>query len=120
MTPEFLGDREAELDRLFARYRDACGSPEPRANFMPGLWQKIEARQSKSMLFARAARMLVAAGVGLSLVLGVFLALPGQQPSAFYSSSFVEALATDHTRQYGPFLEPVRLDVVDHPEHDLQ
>lgn len=119
MNPELFPDREAELDGIFARYREACGSPEPRANFMPGLWQKIEARQSKTMLFARAARTLVAAGVGLSLILAVFIAVPSQQPSAFYSGSFVEQLATDHTHLYAPFAEPVRLEY-DHGDLELQ
>jgi len=35
-----------QLDQLFRAYREACSAPEPRADFMPQLWRRIEARQN--------------------------------------------------------------------------
>ena len=40
-------DNEAKLDALFAEYRGAVQEPEPSRDFMPGLWQKIEARRNQ-------------------------------------------------------------------------
>ncbi len=45
MVPQHEGHREAQLDALFQAYLEACPAPEPSANFMPQLWQRIEARQ---------------------------------------------------------------------------
>ena len=46
-------DNETKLDaaRLFAEYRDAIQEPDTSTTFMPGLWQKIEARR-KDPVFA--------------------------------------------------------------------
>lgn len=44
-------DNDTKLDALFAEYRDAIQEPDTNATFMPGLWQKIEARR-KEPVFA--------------------------------------------------------------------
>jgi hypothetical protein len=103
-------DRERDLDRLLVRYREACGSPEAAPNFMPMLWQKIEARQTKALFFERMARMFVAGAMAACGCLGVLTLLPAQQPSPFYSSSYVEDIATANARETAPYLDPVRLD----------
>ena len=103
---------ESELDQLFSRYREACGSPEAGKNFMPTLWQSIEARQSKGAVFARAAKSMAACAAALSLALGLFLAVGAKQPSAFFSSSYVEAIATEHAGEFGTFSAPVRLELM--------
>jgi hypothetical protein len=103
---------ESELDQLFDRYREACGSPEPGRNFMPNLWQGIEARQSKGAVFARVAKSMAACAAALSLALGLVLAVGSQQPSAFFSSSYVEAIATEHGGEFGTFSAPVRLELM--------
>jgi len=117
MTPEESGWRDRKFDALFQHYREACGSPEGGVNFMPELWARIESKRSRTRVFERAARSLVAAAVALSLVLGAFLALPSRQPSAFYSESFVEQIASDNTTANGTFFEPVRLELTatEHP-----
>jgi hypothetical protein len=103
-------DRQPQLDGLFTRYREACGSPEASANFMPSLWTKIEARQSKGLLFERIARTFVAATMAACGMLGVLMLMPSQQPSAFLSSSYVEAIATANAHETAPYLAPVRFD----------
>ncbi|MDQ6677566.1 MAG: hypothetical protein M3Z09_09755 [Acidobacteriota bacterium] len=87
-------ERNAELDNLLGRYREACGTPEAGPNFMPALWKRIDSRRSRTARFESAARALAACALALSLVLGAFLAYPSQQNSAFYSGSFVDAIDT--------------------------
>jgi hypothetical protein len=40
---------ESKLDALFAEYRGACPDPDGGVNFMPNLWQKIDARRAESV-----------------------------------------------------------------------
>lgn len=115
MTPEDYG--EVAMTGLFERYKEACGSPAGGANFMPELWAKIDAKRSRTRLFERTARSLVAAAVALSLVLGAFLIIPTSQPSAFNSESFVEHIASDNTTANGTFFEPVRLELTATERH---
>lgn len=79
---------------------------------MPQLWQRIEARQSKGAVFARAAKTMAAAAAALSLALALFLEVGAQQPTAFFSSSYVEAIATEHAGEFGTFSTPVRLELM--------
>jgi hypothetical protein len=39
-----------ELDRLFGSYREACPDLEGSANFVPGIWARIEAAGTMSWL----------------------------------------------------------------------
>jgi hypothetical protein len=103
-------DRQPQLDRIFAQYLEACGSPDASANFMPTLWGKIEARQNKGLFFERVARTFVATTMAACGMLGVLMLLPSQQPSAFYNSSYVEAVATANARETAPYLSPVHFD----------
>ena len=115
MRPEDYG--EVTITGLFARYKEACGSPAGSANFMPELWAKIEAKRSRARLFERTARSLVAAAVALSLVLAAFLIIPASQPSAFNAETFVEQIASDNTTANGTFFEPVRLELTTTERH---
>jgi hypothetical protein len=108
--------RERELDSLLVRYREACGSAEPSPNFMPALWQKIEARQSKNLFFVRLARTFVAGTMAACGFLGLLLVLPGQQPSAFENGSYVEVIADADARESVPFVEPIRFDLDRQPK----
>ena len=94
MTP----DRELEqkLDSLLAQYRSACPDVEPGANFMPKLWQRIEAKQTFAFSIGRLARGLVTAAVAVCMLLGLFLLSPMAQTSPFYQATYVEVLADDH------------------------
>ncbi len=117
MIPENYENGSAEWASLVDRYREVCGSPEGSRNFMPNLWQKIDAKRSRTLRFERAARSLFAAAVGLSLVLVAFLMVPGPQPSAFYSGSFVEEIASANTTANGTFFEPVHLELTAAERH---
>jgi len=117
MTPEESGWRDHRCNALWNQYREACGSPEGGVNFMPELWARIEAKRARTRVFERAARSLVTAAVALSIVFGIFLTVAAPQPSAFYSESFVEQIASDNTTANGTFFEPVRLELTatEHP-----
>jgi ABC-type nitrate/sulfonate/bicarbonate transport system permease component len=85
------GNDEQRLDALFRAYRDACPTPEASANFMPNLWQRIEARQTYAFSFRRMANALVTAAVAFSIVLGVYMSIPRANP--YYAQTYVEVLA---------------------------
>jgi hypothetical protein len=80
-------DREVPADglgRLFASYREACPDPEASQAFMPGLWQKIEARRAFTYRLKRLARGIITAAALASLAMGVYLALPRPQTPPTY------------------------------------
>lgn len=104
---EIAGSDEARLDRLFEVYRAACPDVEPSAGFMPQLWQKIEARQSVSLVFGRLARNLATAGLALSVLLGLAVSFSGSRSTQLPSESYAEVLADEHYNASFDF-EPVR------------
>jgi len=63
-----------KLDALFAEYRMACPDPEPSADFMPGMWKRIEARRVATVsVFRHWAQVCVMATVALTLLIGAVL-----------------------------------------------
>jgi len=104
------GSEDDQLDVLFRAYRNACGEPVPSANFMPLLWQRIEARQRSTFSFRRMANALVTAGLAATVALGVYTALP-HSSSADYTTSYVEALADANSIDTPDIVAPVRLDL---------
>jgi len=94
MFPVNEGNQGERLDTLFRAYKDACVAPEPSANFMPQLWQRIESRQTFSFFFKRVARGFVTAAVAATLAMALYLSMPRSVGS--YTSSYVEVLAASH------------------------
>lgn len=91
------GDR---LDALFAEYRAASPDPEPSANFMPGMWRRIEARRIQTVsVFRHWAQICIMASVALTLLIGAVL-IPKFQNDPASSTSYVEALAAEHSADY--------------------
>ncbi len=103
------GSDETRLDVLFQAYRAACPDPEPSANFMPLLWQRIEARQSVSVVFSRLARNLMTAALALSILLGLVVSFSGSRVGQLPSESYVEVLADEHYSQTLDYEDPVRI-----------
>jgi len=106
---DMRGNDDEKLDALLQAFRQACPDPEASANFMPNLWQRIEARQSFTFAWGRMAGAFVTAALALSLALGVFLALPST--SLYYTQSYVEALADQDNSTVAEIFEPVNLEV---------
>ena len=99
------GDND-HLAELFQRYARACPDVEPSANFMPRLWQKIEARHSFGSIFERLARTGMAAAAAVCLVLLVlnFMFVPGQSAIQTYT----DALMADHSAERTYYTEAIR------------
>lgn len=92
MTHDELDRR---LDILFREYRQACPDPEGSPNFMPQLWQKIEARQTLPLVLGRWTRMFVSFAAALCLAMAVVLVAPYHQ-SQVVQTTYVEALEREH------------------------
>lgn len=81
-----------EVRELFTRYRDAMPVPDASPQFMPLLWERIEAQQRTDVLLWRFSRAFVGMSAVLCLLLSAALFVPVQQttPSA---TTYVEVLA---------------------------
>ena len=110
-----MGDDEKRLDALFQTYRQACPDPEVSANFMPQLWQKIEARERTSTVFARLARTVVTAALALSSIMALVVTVSHSHAAALPSETYVEVLEEDQARQNLDYFEPVHVEpIADH------
>src|ERR1051326_7383800 len=102
------GSDDEKLDALFRAFAKACPDRDPSANFMPKLWQQIEARQTYTFSFRRMANALVTAAVALSIVLGVYMSIP--RTNGYSSQSYIEALAEANALDAPDIIGPVHLD----------
>jgi hypothetical protein len=92
--PEAGNDK---LNRLLVQYRDACPDTDASPEFMPRLWQKIEARRVETTsLFRRLAQICVMATAILALLITGVLMPSSSASDLFDSSSYVDVLAADH------------------------
>jgi len=115
------GTDDERLDALLGIYRAGLPDPEPSPNFMPRLWQNIEARERKSTMFGRLARNLMTAALALSTLLAIAASISGSRTAPLPSESYVEVLAEDHARKNLDYFEPVHISTVaDHTEHPDQ
>jgi hypothetical protein len=86
-----MQDRETSaggLEMLFTAYREACPDPEPGVDFMPRLWQKIEARRAFSYRLKRLAKGVITAAAAAALAMALLLA-----PQHRATPSYLELLA---------------------------
>ena len=104
------GSDDEKLDALFRAFAKACPDREPSANFMPNLWQRIEARQTNAFSFRRMANALVTAAVALSIAMGVYMSLP---TPVNYSQNYIEALAEAKSLDAPEIVGTVHLDPAD-------
>jgi hypothetical protein len=101
---------------MWLAYRDACPDPEARADFMPQLWQKIEAKRSESIsvltIFKRFAQACVAA---TAVMLALLSAMPGSQPAESLdldSRVYTDILAADQTSEAYAIIHPASIGLV--------
>ncbi|MEO6760319.1 MAG: hypothetical protein ABIO24_12750, partial [Saprospiraceae bacterium] len=99
-------NHEQSLDQLFAEYRNACPDPEPGANFMPTLWQRIEARRNPMLQWVTMSRRALVGALALCMVLGVVLGT-ALSSSQFYQSTYIEALDADEAPEDLAAMHPV-------------
>jgi len=93
------GRLEAELSQLFAQYREILPDPEPRPEFLPELWRRIETRKASTRDLRRLTQGFVTAAAVVALLIGIFLSLPQGRVSAFYSNTYLELLAADQAQE---------------------
>ncbi len=86
---------DPRLARLFDEYRAALPDMEGSTAFLPGLWQRIDARQNYASGFRRMARMIVTAAAAVSLLMSAWIVNHGH--SVYYDNSYVELLAAGDT-----------------------
>ena len=103
------GSKEEQLDALVRAFASACPDRDPSANFMPNLWQRIEARQTYAFSFRRMANALVTAALAFSIALGVYMAIPHTSGTGG-SQSYIEALAEANALDAPDIIGPVNLD----------
>ena len=100
MNENPAGVNRQKLDALWAEYRQALPDPEPGAGFMPGLWQRIEARRSANVkMLRRIAQVCVGATLALTAVMAVLL-LPQFDKATVYNATYVDVIAADHPNSY--------------------
>ncbi|HZS55769.1 MAG TPA: hypothetical protein VFA65_15315 [Bryobacteraceae bacterium] len=98
---------DSGLNDVFQRYRSACPDVEPSANFMPGIWQRIESRHSFRIVFQQLARPLMAGSAALLLLL-VILNIVSSQQTRLTAPSYVDALLADHSAEKTYYTEAIR------------
>ncbi len=102
-------DHEQRLDKLFLEYRGACPDPEPGANFMPLMWQRIEARRSPVLQWVTMSRRALVGALALCLVLGIVMG-SALSSSQFYQSTYIEALDDNEVPEDMAAMHPVSMD----------
>lgn len=84
-------NRHAELEALFASYRDSIEVPDATPDFMPGLWNRIEQRRTVTYSLRRLASGFVTAAAAICLMLSLAMWSPPQASA----STYVDVLADD-------------------------
>ena len=102
------GSNDEKLDALFRAFA-ACPVPEPSANFMPMLWQKIESRQTFTFSFRRMANAFAAAAVALTVALSVYMYVP--HAPAVPSQNYVDVLAEANPIALPDLLSPAQMEL---------
>jgi len=106
---DVTGSDDARLDRVFQAYRAVCPDFDPSANFMPGLWKKIETRQSTTTVFGHLARNLMTAALALSAILALAVSFV---PQPLPSDTYAEILTEHQVRETMSEFEPVRISPI--------
>ncbi len=91
---------ERELDALFAGYRAAVPDFSGGADFLPRIWQRIEAVRNPGRTWRIWANAFATASVALCLLLVLVTAsIERAQASHTYNTTYVEVLADDGSNE---------------------
>ncbi|MBV8905784.1 MAG: hypothetical protein JOZ22_19295 [Acidobacteriia bacterium] len=102
-----MTNEEPGFDALLASYRHACPDVEPGANFMPRVWEKIEARRGFWFVFLHEARTALTACAALCLIL-LLLNFIGGSSRITGPPTYADALMAEHTAEQTYFTEGIR------------
>jgi hypothetical protein len=106
-------DDEKELDDLFGRYREACPVPEASAQFMPGIWARIDSRPTFSFVFERLGRMFAIGSLGVFCCVAAANLLV---PNAPVAASYADALLSDSSAEQTSYTEAIRMTPAKNPK----
>ena len=81
-----------ELTALIAQYREALPDPDPSAEFMPKLWNRIDARRSFTFRIRRLTQIFVAGAAAMCLAMTGLMALPSNHRQEIHST-YIDVLA---------------------------
>jgi len=95
------------LNDLWARYADACPTPEPSADFMPGVWRKIEAKRGFLFMLQAYSRRMVATAAAFSLLVLVLHFAPAIPAGDVYMMTYMDTLEADSTPEVMAYAAPV-------------
>src|SRR5882724_7245266 len=82
-----------EIRALLSQYRESLPDLEPRANFMPELWEGIESRRRLSLSLGRIAKGFVTAAAALCLLMSALFVVPQKSPSPISSVNYLDVLS---------------------------
>lgn len=91
-----MSENHDGLQHLLERYRSACPDVEPTANFMPGLWDRIESRRGFSWKLKIYSRAIASAAAALCFAVMLMQFGPFKGANSIYESTYLEALEADH------------------------
>ena len=88
---------EREMEDLLERYSRACPEVEPGAAFMPGIWQRIDAKRGFSFKLAHYARVLAMSAASLCMAAGLFeVSSYGPAAQQLAANHYVDVLDDDN------------------------
>ena len=87
---------EQELDDLFRAYRQSFDDVDASGGFMPGVWEKIEARRSFAFRVRHLARAFLGASAVLFTLMAGFFVLVENRTSSDLRESYLDSLASAH------------------------
>lgn len=91
--------QDQKLQDLFQAYRAACPDMDENSTFMPGLWQKIEARQAFPFAMRRFAQLFVSAAAAMCLLMAMLITTAPPHAAGPGVMTYVEALDTDNSHE---------------------
>lgn len=80
------------LTQLFRDYRDACPDPDASAEFMPRLWERIEARRAFTWKVVRLSKGLATIAAVICLMITVVSLRSTSGPSPVVTTTYLETL----------------------------
>ena len=103
---------DQELNSLFAAYREAIPDPGASPDFMPKLWDKIEAKRSFVYRLKRMSQLAVATALAVCLLSSILIS-PFTQRDTQLAGTYVDMLAEAHADDTLAATGGVRLDLLD-------
>jgi hypothetical protein len=91
-----MRDLEQELNELFQAYRQSFADVDASGEFMPGVWEKIEARRSLAFRVRHLARAFLGATAVLFTLMAGFFVLVENRTSPDPRESYFDSLASAH------------------------